>query len=172
MITFTPFFKKYRPAVVLVLTLVWLAPRADAQQLDDVLVSAFAEAQSPGNGSICWTLGELMVELYANGDALDQGFLQIDCLLTDATEPAGELGTMPAIRIYPNPVETGLTIQTEVFGRYRAEVFDVHGRSRVVQAFAGDKTRLDVSNLPGGIYLLRVILDDKNATTFIIQKIK
>ncbi|HRI62362.1 MAG TPA: hypothetical protein PK228_21625, partial [Saprospiraceae bacterium] len=56
------------------------APVARSQSLDDVVVSAYAEAQSPGNGTLCWTLGELMVEFYANGAALDQGFLQ-GCLI-------------------------------------------------------------------------------------------
>lgn len=166
------FFKKHLLKVVLPLVFGLLGTMARSQQPWDVVVSSFGETQSPGNGTLCWTLGELMVEFYANGAALDQGFLQGYCLVTDVADPSGETASEPGIAVYPNPVSALLSIQAETYGAYRAELFDLQGRLLLMYSFTGRTVELDLGGYPSGAYLLRIIFGEINAKTFGIQKIR
>jgi len=147
-------------------------PVAESQQLDDVVVSAFAEDQSAGGGTLCWTLGEVMVEFYANGVALDQGFLQGYCLVTDVADPTGDVLSADQVSIFPNPVSAVLNIRMTTPGVYCAELSDMHGRRLISQIFTADNAELDLNPYPSGAYLLRVVSDGQTLKTSIIQKIK
>lgn len=154
----------------------WIAglfiPEAGSQQLDEVVVSAFAENQSAGGDNLCWTLGELMVEFYANGVALDQGFLQGFCLVTDVADPSGDVFAADQVAIFPNPASAVLNIRLTAPGMYCAELSDMQGRRLVSQLFTAESTELDLNAYPSGAYLLRVASDGQTLKTSIIQKIK
>jgi hypothetical protein len=61
------------------------------------------------------------------------------------------------LSIYPNPVEDKLLIETSLFME-RLQVFDMNGRS--LKTFEHPK-EIDVSNLPQGIYFLKIKTDGK-----------
>ena len=145
---------------------------AGSQQLDEVVVSAFAEGQSADGGTLCWTLGELMVEFYANGEALDQGFLQGFCLVTDVADPAGDAQTAGQVSVFPNPVSAILNIRMATPGLYSVELSDMQGRRLMTQSFAAENTELDLNPYPSGAYLLRVASNGQTLKISIIQKIR
>jgi hypothetical protein len=70
-------------------------------------------------------------------------------------------GKLPEFTIYPNPVENSITIQSSISSsNVQCNLFDQLGRSvlqRKELDFSGDKkVTLDVSNIPSGIYILRM----------------
>lgn len=169
----TTFFSPKCTRVTLFLLLSGLfVPPAGSQQLDDVMVSAFAEAQSTGGGTLCWTLGEPMVEFYANGAALDQGFLQGFCKVTDVADPTTDAHSANLVRIFPNPTAAILNIQTAFAATYCAELSDMQGRLLKRHTCVDEVTELDLSDCPTGAYLLRIVSEGKTVKTSIIQKIR
>ncbi len=57
------------------------------------------------------------------------------------------------LKIFPNPAEDYLTVETEYEGPIWVEIYDVNGIS-VIQSVCSCQTRLDISRLPTGIYFL------------------
>lgn len=93
-------------------------------------------------------------------------------MLTTA-EPAPEA---PAIQLYPNPTvgQLNLTLNSTYRGPVEAIVTDLNGRrlsvsefSKPAQAFT---TRIEVSNLPAGMYLLRVFEGDRRTVRQFIRR--
>ena len=70
---------------------------------------------------------------------------------------------------YPNPVtENGLTISTSSTDNKKVELFNVLGKKVVTHNFSGTQKTLDISNIPSGIYILKVTEGTKIATQKII----
>jgi extracellular elastinolytic metalloproteinase len=83
--------------------------------------------------------------------------------------------TAPNVSIYPNPTRGNITIDLvnakELIGKVEVELFDLAGRqvlARSQQINAFDKRlNLDVSNLPNGLYSVRV----KGRTFLVVEKL-
>jgi hypothetical protein len=62
--------------------------------------------------------------------------------------------------VYPNPASTKITISCEALQGKRIQVslFNMLGQTMISQEchFAQQKSSIDVSNLPRGVYLLKV----------------
>ncbi|MFT4605647.1 MAG: hypothetical protein ACI9W4_002391, partial [Rhodothermales bacterium] len=58
------------------------------------------------------------------------------------------------LALYPNPVETQLTISGPADGR--AEIIDMLGRRVSEHHLAGPETRINTTGLPAGLYLMRI----------------
>ena len=59
-------------------------------------------------------------------------------------------------RLYPNPTTGNLYIATSYPGKYKLEVLDIYGRIVQRDRLIGQLSRLDMSALDTGIYLLRI----------------
>lgn len=71
------------------------------------------------------------------------------------------------LSIYPNPVKNGLlNIKSQISGEKNVELYDVMGRSVLRTSLNSDI--LDVQSVKSGLYLLKVSIDDRTATTKII----
>ena len=62
-----------------------------------------------------------------------------------------------ALRIYPNPVNDQLIIETEVEIN-DAVVYDVYGRQQL--AVSGQQSVISVDNLNSGVYFVKVVTND------------
>ncbi|MBL7855389.1 MAG: VCBS repeat-containing protein [Cyclobacteriaceae bacterium] len=126
-----------------------------APQYPTVIASSgdyFTSAQ----GSLAWTLGEVMTETYSAGSrvALTQGFHQpLAYLITDLDAEA-----LPDA-VYPNPVRDVLKIKIMEAGSYRLNVTNQQGQSiyQMDTKFeAGEVHEIPFSELPAALYVLKL----------------
>lgn len=140
------------------------------QQLEYVVVSATeSQAQGSDGGRLVWTLGELMVEYYPNGIALDQGHLQSRFIITSAEEVQPE---SPDWRLsaWPNPLpDQALNVVSGA--SLQLFLFDASGRLLLRQAGADEIIQLDFSTYQPGSYRLLAIDEAGRGRALQIQKI-
>ncbi|GAB4417441.1 MAG: hypothetical protein OHK0039_27800 [Bacteroidia bacterium] len=74
------------------------------------------------------------------------------------TAPTGEAAA--TLRLYPNPAETHVFVETGAVGDLRIELYDMRGRLvQTAEAPAADRLKLDIAALKSGLYLYRVWTD-------------
>ncbi len=141
-----------------------------AQPVEDVVAAGCGGGITQAGVRFQWLLGELMVELYADGISLDQGFGPAACF-TVSTHQAGP-GAEIALAAYPNPT-TGL-LQLECFSLpdYQAVLHDLHGKLLLRQTAHSGRAALDLSAFAPGTYLLAVWNEGRLVKSFIIQKLQ
>ena len=59
-----------------------------------------------------------------------------------------------SIKTYPNPIKDHLTIETD--GSGILEIYDMLGGKLLTQAFNKGKNRIELQQLSGGIYIMRM----------------
>ncbi len=66
------------------------------------------------------------------------------------------------VMLYPNPTTGRVTLEVDLpnIGSIKVGAFDVTGRNVLPQATVGNKHTLDFSNLPGGVYMLKIIIGE------------
>lgn len=107
-------------------------------------------------GSVCINAGERLTESIQDGD-LDRsircrgGFIDLGCYESNYPVDIDEVG-LTAIRIYPNPTSTTVTIDGCQNGM--VELYDITGRL-LLQQKCQDSATLDLSELPQGVYFLK-----------------
>jgi len=73
-------------------------------------------------------------------------------------------------KIYPNPVTDGIVnIQTDDFARKQVHIYNVFG-IEVLSEDLRDNKVLDISGLDKGVYILRIVNQNKVATRKLIIK--
>lgn len=73
-----------------------------------------------------------------------------------------DIEALPEISIYPNPASSYITINTpQFFGDFVAKVFDISGRT-ILSNNKLINNQFNVSNLSPGIYIVQIILTDRN----------
>lgn len=114
---------------------------------------------------LSFTLGQPVSKMIEGVSlTLTQGFQQPSLIITSA-----EVGKGFQISVYPNPVTNELTIEDQaLLGALSFSIVDVNGRTLVQGTTNSKDTRVDVSNLPGGVYTI-IILDARKKK--IIHKI-
>jgi len=141
-----------------------------------VLASAGGYFENTGAGlSLTWTVGEpAYTTLTSQGIILTQGFQQGNLLGNKVDEL---VASVSGIRIYPNPVSGEVNIAVALAstkGQATFEIYDITGRmvkGMVVAVSGQEPYKLDVSNLPSGIYLLKVTIE-KPYTTRVVKLVK
>jgi hypothetical protein len=63
--------------------------------------------------------------------------------------------------VFPNPATGSITVATDLVGARAIELIDLLGRIAATRAVTGSSTVLDVSHLPPGLYLVRVLGSEK-----------
>jgi polyhydroxybutyrate depolymerase len=67
--------------------------------------------------------------------------------------------TEDAFKIYPNPTNSQLTVETDEQGDYQVQIIGLQGNTIQKSTIIGAQKTLDVANLPNGIYIIRVSSD-------------
>lgn len=60
------------------------------------------------------------------------------------------------VRLWPNPTSDAVSVELPTEGAYRVYVIDAVGRVRKSVIFEGTKSQIDLSELPAGLYFVRV----------------
>jgi hypothetical protein len=87
-------------------------------------------------------------------------------------ETAIKPGRMPVV--YPNPVQRELTVDNLADQGYnRLSVYDLQGSLVLQRSVNSNTVRIDVNNLPGGVYMLQLqsaVLQQQKTIRFVVQK--
>jgi hypothetical protein len=68
--------------------------------------------------------------------------------------------------LYPNPCKGILNLAMENTGKYYLELYNVNGEILVSEEYFGVKWSKDISHLPDGVYIMRVIAKDHTFEVF------
>ena len=75
----------------------------------------------------------------------------------------------PVLKIYPNPANQFVNIETEISEVIKYEVFDMMGRIVINDALNAEK-QINVESLPEGIYILTILTNSKSITKKFIKR--
>jgi len=152
--------------IITLITLVLIGGTISAQEL----ISAAGGQYATGTKSIDWSLGEVVIATFSEGDyVLTQGFHQSNVTVTAIDEIPG---TGLHVTVYPNPASDYVTVRladTPPEGTGYG-LYDFSGQ----RLFGGDlsdhEKTLSFHTLDAGVYFLRIYKDRQAAGTFKIVK--
>ena len=98
-----------------------------------------------------------------NNNRFRNGRVDIGCYEHDPYVPITQPSETASIQIYPNPANNSICIEN---ANGNVDILDIMGRPLISATATEDRTILDISNLPNGIYILRT----NGATAKFIKK--
>jgi hypothetical protein len=116
--------------------------------------------------------GDYYARVYSSGSA-NNATLCYTLRVTTGTASFGdgEMIVDSRIKVFPNPVSKTVTVTIpEIQGQADIRLFDVYGRMLVQKNSSRASTQLDVSSLPPGIYLVKVMNDGKESSIKIVKE--
>jgi len=131
------------------------------------VVSTQGDSYSNANGSIDFTIGEVITATGSNGgNNITQGFHQtnLNVLGVDDHFPSYE-----AI-IFPNPTEDILNIRTSTFEDVTYTLYDVQGKLLMQNKLFAEQTPIQLVHLAAGGYSLVLTNETQKLKTFRIVK--
>jgi hypothetical protein len=105
--------------------------------------------------SICKSLAgaRIIVEFSANADGChDVAEVKAAC----DTLSVENLTNRYLFSIFPNPANSQITVETTP-AESQLSILSLYGQELITRQITGPKTHLDISNLPGGVYFVRLI---------------
>lgn len=137
------------------------------QTIDRSVVSSGGKLVSNSSMILEYTVGEVAVTEYSKSSVvLTEGFNQAEEKKSNIS--VNNLDRNSTVSVYPNPANKVITISTTE--GYTGAIFDISGQKvKEVSAIAG-QTKVDVSALTSGVYLLR--LSDSTGAPVIIRWVK
>lgn len=139
------------------------------QSMDKTVIASAGGTIAVSGVTVGYTIGETLVGFVSGENSIDQGFwagsLQVEAISAEKE--------LDGIVVYPNPVESELTIFTnnnEVFG---ITVFGVNGQRVYKETVENTQLEhtIDLSYLSKGMYVLRLFIkDDSEEKLFKIIK--
>lgn len=75
-----------------------------------------------------------------------------------------------SIVFYPNPVRTVLNIESQYYIN-KIEIYNLQGKSLLIDSFNSNKISIDISSFKGGIYIAKILLKNNDSYFNLIQKI-
>jgi hypothetical protein len=136
---------------------------ASAQEV----VSTQGETYSNANGSIDFTVGEVIINTGTNGtNDLTQGFHQTKWNFLGVEDFAPNY----EVTIFPNPTEDVLNIRTSAFENVTYTLYDAQGKLVMQNILSTEQTPIQVSQLAPGSYSLTLNNETQNLKTFKLIK--
>ncbi len=115
------------------------------------VVSSQGETYSNANGSIDFTVGEVIINTGSNGtNDLTQGFHQTNWNFLGVEDFAPDYQAT----IFPNPTEDVLNIRTSTFENVTYTLYDTQGKLVMQNILSAEQTPIQVSQLAPGAYSL------------------
>jgi uncharacterized delta-60 repeat protein len=108
-------------------------------------------------------LGSYAVEVTKNGCAVTSNCFDITVLGTK------DFDIQNSFRLYPNPVKDFITIETNSLDNSKLNIFDVTGQIIFSKELKATSTKLNISNLPIGVYIFQISNDTGTVTKKIIK---
>lgn len=156
--------------ISLVFAVALLSTCLRAQAVEDVVAAACGGGQTSAGVTYQWLLGELMVDLYADGISLDQGFGPDPCFTVSSHQPDPELDI--ALAVYPNPTTEVLHLESFSLKNYQAILYDLQGHTLLQQQTTDGRAALQLHNFLPGNYFLAIWKEGRLLQSFVIQKLQ
>ena len=111
-----------------------------------------------GRGSVCINAGERIRESLNDGDhdqsiRVRQGAIDIGCYESNYPVSISTVEDVASLSVYPNPASTLLTVSH--CSPNGVQIFDITGREVLASQTHDTTLRLDISQLPQGMYFLK-----------------
>ncbi|MEY3199844.1 MAG: hypothetical protein RJA13_1802 [Bacteroidota bacterium] len=133
------------------------------------VVSSQGQTYSNANGSIDFTVGEVIINTGSNGtNDLTQGFHQTNWNFLGVEDFAPDYQAT----IFPNPTQEVLNIKTSVFENVTYTLYDAQGKLVMQNILSAEQTPIQVSQLAPGSYSLTLNNETQNLKTFKLIKIQ
>lgn len=124
-----------------------------AQDLDQNVTGTAGNYSESGTASLSWTIGETVVESVSDGtNILTQGFQQGNLSVTLLIDEA-ELNYK--VKVYPNPVENMLNVETDKAG-VDYQLLNISGQAVSNGKLENTTQEINFSDLPAGTYFLKI----------------
>ena len=131
------------------------------------VVSSQGQTYSNANGSIDFTVGEVIINTGSNGtNDLTQGFHQTNWNFLGVEDFAPDY----QVTIFPNPTEDVLNIRTSAFENVTYTLYDAQGKLVMQNILSAEQTPIQVSQLAPGSYSLTLNNETQNLKTFKLIK--
>jgi hypothetical protein len=131
------------------------------------VVSSQGETYSNANGSIDFTVGEVIINTGTNGtNDLTQGFHQTNWNFLGVEDFAPDYQAS----IFPNPTQDVLNIKTSVFENVTYTLYDAQGKLVLQNILSAEQTPIQVSQLAPGSYSLTLNNETQHLKTFKLVK--
>jgi len=140
----------------------------NAQQLE--VISSGGDNFVNSQGSISFSIGEIVIETIAHGDlCLTQGFCQSNLLITAIGNP---ISIDYQLLVYPNPVTdfVCLKIGSNDLSNFKYALFDVNGKILIIKQIVSNETIIPFGFLSPSTYFLKIIDNKTEIKTFKIIK--
>lgn len=133
------------------LVFVFLTGILSAQEV----VSIAGQTNQITNLEISWTVGEPVIETFSSSsNILTQGFHQSKLIVTAIDAPGVRI---PELSVFPNPTSDFLIIHFDAeIPEFNYSLFDLSGKVIRLKSATETDTRIDVSSLATGTYLLQI----------------
>ena len=123
-----------------------------AQDVHQNVIGNSGDYYQNTQGSLTWTLGELMTQTFKNGDnTLTQGFNQSNLTVTSISKADFDFN----IKVYPNPVTDILIIESDSQS-LKYYLYNLIGEIISVGSLNNNREIVDFTSLPSGIYILQI----------------
>ncbi len=148
-----------------------------AQTVNPTVVSSNGDYSQNTQGSIEWTLGEVVSDTYtSSANITTMGFHQPEAM--GVASLIKEQGNLSEVLVYPNPVIDELTINLEGLeeSNYKFELYDGIGKlvfsSSVLITNQNKLSKLNLAEFAAGNYYLKITSNNNFNKTVKINKIK
>lgn len=129
---------------------------SQAQTLPSDVIATTGESFVKSQGSLEWTLGEIMVETYTKPIGfLTQGFQQPTKVTITGIDEKKE-----NIVVYPNPARDELKVKISQAGSYSACLYNLQGQILIRESFDVGSIPfvlvMDIEQMKAAVYILRI----------------
>jgi hypothetical protein len=115
------------------------------------VVATQGDSYSNANGSIDFTIGEVIINTGTDGsNYITQGFQQTNWNFVGLVDHSPSYEAI----VFPNPTEDILNIQTSAFENVTYSLYDAQGRLVLQDKLSAEQTPIQVSQLAPGSYSL------------------
>ncbi|MCJ8288786.1 MAG: T9SS type A sorting domain-containing protein [Crocinitomicaceae bacterium] len=148
----------------LVFSLLFTSFTATSQEI----VSTQGDSYSNANGSIDFTIGEVVINTGTDGTYdITQGFHQTNWNFVELEDHDPNYEAI----IFPNPTEDVLNIRASVFENVTYTLYDAQGKLVFQDKLSAEETPIQVSHLAPGNYTISLKNEGQNLKTFKLVKI-
>jgi len=150
-----------------------IAHFSQAQSVERSVIGSAGGVVNASGSIVTWTVGETVIQTASGGSViLTQGYQQPE----QTTTSVKSMNTLNGLKVYPNPSNGvfQLEAQSATIGNLSISVTDASGKLAYQSGISGNSltNSIDLSNLPGGIYLLKVADANQLTNTFKLTIIK
>lgn len=131
------------------------------------VVATQGESYSIANGSIDFTIGEVIIDTGTDGtNDITQGFHQTNWNFVGVEDFAPNYEAI----IFPNPTEDVLNIRTSMYENVTYTLYDAKGKLVMQNVLSAEQTPIQVSQLAPGNYSIILNNQTQNLKTFKLVK--